>query len=132
MPKKKQSYRDGHVLAAGYLPPETQKRMKIMVREQHTTVEALIAEALNLLFAKYRGGKNVPSGNEVGLKTVGHALELDDELRKGETPSARELTKVLRDVCNHLISLDNRLRRIERKLKEDEEYFVVQGRKEVA
>jgi hypothetical protein len=37
-----------------YQPPETVRQLKILAAEQEKTMEALIGEALNLLFAKYQ------------------------------------------------------------------------------
>jgi hypothetical protein len=42
------------VVVAGHFPPEVQTQLKIMAAEERTTVQALLGEALDLLFAKRR------------------------------------------------------------------------------
>jgi hypothetical protein len=37
----------------GYFPPAVKKQLKIMAAEGDTTIQRLLAEALNDLFAKY-------------------------------------------------------------------------------
>ena len=44
--------RDGS--SAGHFPVEVQTQLKIMAAEEHVTVQALLGEALDLLFAKRR------------------------------------------------------------------------------
>jgi len=46
--------RAGMVVVAGHFPPEVQTQLKIMAAEERTTVQALLGEALDLLFAKRR------------------------------------------------------------------------------
>ena len=46
--------RAGMVLLAGHFPVEVQTQLKIMAAEEHVTVQALLGEALDLLFAKRR------------------------------------------------------------------------------
>jgi len=41
------------VLVAGHFQPEVQRALRIMAAEEGTTVQALLAEALNMLFAKH-------------------------------------------------------------------------------
>jgi hypothetical protein len=45
------------VLVAGHFQPEVQRTLRIMAAEEGTTVQALLAEALNMLFAKHHKPK---------------------------------------------------------------------------
>jgi hypothetical protein len=42
------------VVVAGHFLPEVQTQLKIMAAEERTTVQVLLGEALDLLFAKRR------------------------------------------------------------------------------
>jgi hypothetical protein len=42
------------VVVAGHFPPEVQRQLKIMAAEERSRVQALLGEALDLLFAKRR------------------------------------------------------------------------------
>jgi hypothetical protein len=44
--------RSGRVLVGGHFAPEVQTALKIIAAEERTTVQALLAEAINTLFAK--------------------------------------------------------------------------------
>jgi hypothetical protein len=44
--------REGRKLIAGHFPPKTAKQLKILAAEEGTTVQALLEEALDLLFVK--------------------------------------------------------------------------------
>jgi hypothetical protein len=44
--------REGRVLVGGHFAPQVQTQLKIMAAEERTTAQALLAEALNMLFAK--------------------------------------------------------------------------------
>jgi hypothetical protein len=44
--------REGRKLIAGHFPPKTAKQLKILAAEEDTTVQALLQEALELLFVK--------------------------------------------------------------------------------
>jgi len=49
-------YRPGRAKKAnvtGYFPPAVKKQLRILAAERDTTIQALLAEALNELFAKY-------------------------------------------------------------------------------
>lgn len=46
--------RAGMVVVAGHFPPKVQTQLKIMAAEEGTTVQVLLGEALDLLFAKRR------------------------------------------------------------------------------
>ena len=37
----------------GYFPPEVKKQLRILAAERETTIQALLAEAMNDIFAKY-------------------------------------------------------------------------------
>lgn len=44
--------RSGRVLIGGHFAPEVQTALKIIAAEERTTMQALLAEAINLVFAK--------------------------------------------------------------------------------
>ena len=44
--------RDKTVLIGGHFPPEVQRQLRMIAAEEGTTNQALLAEALNLLFRK--------------------------------------------------------------------------------
>lgn len=44
--------RDGQRLIAGHFDPKIAKQLKLLAAEEETTVQALLEEALNLLFVK--------------------------------------------------------------------------------
>jgi hypothetical protein len=46
--------RAGKVLVAGHFPAEVQMQLKVMAAEERSTVQALLGEAIDLLFAKRR------------------------------------------------------------------------------
>lgn len=48
--------RDGQRLIAGHFDPKIAKQLKLLAAEEDTTVQALLEEALNLLFLKKRQG----------------------------------------------------------------------------
>jgi hypothetical protein len=52
-PKEVPAYRVGRVLIAGHFAPEVQKALKFCALENDTTVQALLTQAINMLFAKY-------------------------------------------------------------------------------
>lgn len=52
--------REGRKLIAGHFPPKTAKQLKILAAEEGTTVQALLEEALDLLFVK-KGRRAVSS-----------------------------------------------------------------------
>ena len=45
--------RAGKSNVTGYFPPEVKKQLRILAAEQETTIQELLAETLNDLFAKY-------------------------------------------------------------------------------
>ncbi len=45
--------RDGKSNVTGYFPPEVKKQLRILAAERDTTIQDLLAEALNDLFAKH-------------------------------------------------------------------------------
>ena len=51
--KPKTSYREGRVLVAGHFAQEVQTQLKMIAAEKRTTVQALLAEGINMVFAKY-------------------------------------------------------------------------------
>jgi hypothetical protein len=60
-------YRPGRadkVNVTGYFPPEVKKQLRMMSAEQDKTIQQLLAEALNDMFAKYGRPEIAPtSGN---------------------------------------------------------------------
>lgn len=46
--------RSGRVLVGGHFAPEVQTALKVIAAEERTTVQALLAEAINTIFAKRR------------------------------------------------------------------------------
>ncbi|MDQ2840017.1 MAG: hypothetical protein M3Y72_03065 [Acidobacteriota bacterium] len=44
--------RSGRVLIGGHFAPEVQTALKIVAAEERTTIQALLAEAINTVFAK--------------------------------------------------------------------------------
>jgi hypothetical protein len=44
--------RAGRVLVGGHYAPEVQTALKIIAAEERTTVQALLAEGINMIFAK--------------------------------------------------------------------------------
>ena len=44
--------REGRVLVGGHFAPEVQTALKIIAAEERTTVQALLSEAINTIFAK--------------------------------------------------------------------------------
>ena len=51
----KRGARAGLVVVAGHFPPQISIRLKMLAAEQRSTVQALLGEAIDLLFARRRG-----------------------------------------------------------------------------
>lgn len=51
-PPKVGPARSGRVLIGGHFSPEVQTALKIIAAEERTTMQALLAEAINTVFAK--------------------------------------------------------------------------------
>jgi hypothetical protein len=51
-PKTVAPSRSGRVLIGGHFAPEVQTALKIIAAEERTTIQALLAEAINTVFAK--------------------------------------------------------------------------------
>ncbi len=51
-PAKRKASRDGTVLIGGHFPPEVKQRLRMIAAEENTTSQALLEEALDLLFIK--------------------------------------------------------------------------------
>jgi hypothetical protein len=49
---KRAAARDGRVLVGGFFSPEVQTALKVMAAEERTTLQALLTEAINTVFAK--------------------------------------------------------------------------------
>ena len=45
--------REGQTLVGGFFAPEVHKQLRVLAAEQGETQQALLAEALNMLFAKH-------------------------------------------------------------------------------
>jgi hypothetical protein len=54
--------RDGKSNVTGYFPPEVKKQLRILAAERSTTIQELLAEALNDLFAKHGKPEIAPLG----------------------------------------------------------------------
>ena len=52
VPKVAAPSRAGRVLIGGHFAPEVQTALKIVAAEERTTIQALLAEAINTVFAK--------------------------------------------------------------------------------
>ena len=50
--QKAQPSRTGRVLIGGHFAPDVQKALKIIAAEEGTTMQALLSEAINAVFAK--------------------------------------------------------------------------------
>ena len=59
-----QPSRVGKKPVTGFFPPDVRKQLKLMTVEQDTTVQALMAEALNDLFAKYGKPEIAPTSEQ--------------------------------------------------------------------
>jgi len=46
--------REGRVLVGGHFAPEVQTALKVIAAEERTTVQSLLAEGINTVFAKRR------------------------------------------------------------------------------
>lgn len=57
-PKTRTKGREGTVLIGGHFAPEMQRQLKIIAAEEGTTSQALLAEALRMLF-QHRGKRDV-------------------------------------------------------------------------
>jgi len=51
-PAKRKASREGTVLIGGHFPPEVKQRLRMIAAEEDTTSQALLEEALDLLFIK--------------------------------------------------------------------------------
>lgn len=51
-PRPVRTGREGKSNITGYFPPEVKKQLRLLAAEQDTTIQSLLAEALNDLFAK--------------------------------------------------------------------------------
>ena len=49
---ERKTTRSGTVLIGGHFPPEVKQRLRILAAEENTTSQALLEEALDLLFIK--------------------------------------------------------------------------------
>ena len=60
--------RDGKSNVTGYFPSEVKKQLRILAAERSTTIQDLLAEALNDLFAKNGKPEIVPMGGNGSLQ----------------------------------------------------------------
>ena len=58
--------REGRRLVAGHFDPKVAKQLKLLAAEEETTVQALLEEALNLLFIKKGKGSIQPAPSQEG------------------------------------------------------------------
>lgn len=61
-PKPQGASRAGKSFIGGYFPPEVARQVRILAAEQDTTIQFLMAEALNHLFAAYGKPQIAPAG----------------------------------------------------------------------
>ena len=54
--------REGKANVTGYFPPAVKKQLRILAADRDTTIQDLLAEALNDLFAKHGKPEIVPVG----------------------------------------------------------------------
>jgi len=54
--------REGKANVTGYFPPAVKKQLRILAADRDTTIQDLLAEALNDLFAKHGKPEIVPLG----------------------------------------------------------------------
>jgi hypothetical protein len=52
LPQKGPQSRDGKVLVGGFFPPEVQIALKVLAAEERSTLQALLTEGINMVFAK--------------------------------------------------------------------------------
>ena len=52
--------REGKANVTGYFPPTVKRQLRVLAAEQDTTIQALLGQALNDLFAKYGKPEVVP------------------------------------------------------------------------
>ena len=52
--------RQGKANVTGYFPPTVKRQLRVLAAEQDTTIQALLGQALNDLFAKYGKPEVVP------------------------------------------------------------------------
>lgn len=52
--------REGKTNVTGFFPPAVKKQLRLMAAESDTTIQALLAEALNDLFAKHGRAEIAP------------------------------------------------------------------------
>ena len=58
--------RDGKANVTGYFPPAVKRQLRVLAAEQDTTIQALLGQALNDLFARYGKPEVVPVGEHLG------------------------------------------------------------------
>lgn len=51
-PQRRKPSREGTVLIGGHFPPAVKQRLRLLAAEENTTSQALLEEALDLLFIK--------------------------------------------------------------------------------
>ena len=63
--------RAGKSNVTGYFPPEVKRQLRILAAEQDTTIQNLLATALNDLFAKHGKPEIVPHSEHRGRRRAG-------------------------------------------------------------
>ena len=58
--------REGKANVTGYFPPAVKRQLRVLAAEQDTTIQALLGQALNDLFAKYGKPEVVPVEEPTG------------------------------------------------------------------
>ena len=61
-PQKPQPSRQGTKAITGHFPPNVRYQLKLLAAEQNRTMEDMLAEALNRLFAAYNKPEIAPTG----------------------------------------------------------------------
>ena len=56
--------RQGKSNVTGYFPPEVKKQLRLLAAEEDKTIQQLLGESLNMLFAKYGRAEIAPTERE--------------------------------------------------------------------
>lgn len=56
--------RQGKSNVTGYFPPEVKKQLRMLAAEEDKTIQQLLGESLNMLFAKYGRAEIAPTERE--------------------------------------------------------------------
>ena len=56
--------RQGKSNVTGYFPPEVKKQLRLLAAEEDKTIQQLLGESLNMLFARYGRAEIAPTERE--------------------------------------------------------------------